>query len=215
MSARSFVSMPELRGTRYRMALLAALALLVPRCAAADSITWKLEGVTFGDGGTASGHFVYDPDLNALSTVDIVTSPPAPGSGGVTYIAPDPGDPVHCCGFAFVPNPALTNFLGTPVLSLGIPSGGGFLTDSGGTFAIQGFEGLCADSACFAGLEVNLITSGSITSVPEPPTEALLVFGAALLYITQRLKYRIVGSNSSMVRANHAEDPRALGGRAW
>ena len=43
--------------------LLAVPALLVllcgPSVASADGITWRLSGVTFADGGTASGSFVY------------------------------------------------------------------------------------------------------------------------------------------------------------
>ncbi len=58
--------------------LITALTLFVlfcvPSIASADGITWDLSGVTFDDGGTASGSFVYDASTNKYSSIDIITT---------------------------------------------------------------------------------------------------------------------------------------------
>jgi hypothetical protein len=167
------------------------LALDLP-CAISRPITWNLVDVVFQDGGTASGYFVYDPSLSLMTTVDIVTSPWAAEPFGETYPASDPEAPMHCCGFGFVPDSTLTNFLGTPILTIGTlysDPGSGYLTDSGGTFAIQGFEGSCFDSTCSSAEVLRLIASGSISSVPEPATGALSSIAAALICMVLLLKY--------------------------
>jgi hypothetical protein len=46
---------------------LAALAMLVLCTAAsANPVVWTLNGVSFDDGGTASGNFTYDPDQHSF-----------------------------------------------------------------------------------------------------------------------------------------------------
>ena len=35
---------------------------------------YRLLGVTFGDGATASGSFVYDSDFQSLTNFDVVTT---------------------------------------------------------------------------------------------------------------------------------------------
>ena len=60
---------------RSLLAVPALLVLLcVPSVASADGITWTLSGVTFDDGGTASGSFVYDAVTNTVSSINIVTT---------------------------------------------------------------------------------------------------------------------------------------------
>ncbi len=41
--------------------------------AVAAPVKWTLVDVTFSDGGTASGSFMYDADTNVFSAVDITT----------------------------------------------------------------------------------------------------------------------------------------------
>ncbi len=75
---------------RSLLAVPALLVLLcVPSVASADGITWSLSGVTFDDGGTASGSFVYDAVTNTVSAVNIVTTA-GTTFGGTTYTALGP-----------------------------------------------------------------------------------------------------------------------------
>jgi hypothetical protein len=58
-------------------ALLAAALLATPLVAQAIPVTWTLSGVTFGDGGTASGSFDFDASLSdetAYSHISITTA---------------------------------------------------------------------------------------------------------------------------------------------
>src|SRR6185436_1870527 len=48
--------------------LLASAACLLASPAMAIPVTWTMSGVTFDDGGTASGSFVYDADTDLIST---------------------------------------------------------------------------------------------------------------------------------------------------
>jgi hypothetical protein len=160
----------------------ALFCLAWPNCCLPNPIAYQLVNVTFGDGGMAMGSFIYDIDTNTFSSVDITTSSASGifGPLGSTYTSPYPG-PYGCCGFAFVPNIALGNFTETPVLSLGTVSA--VLTDAGGSFQIQGFEGVCANANCFSGIEERLITSGSIASVPEPSTRVVLLVLALAFFL--------------------------------
>lgn len=59
------------------LSLVAACGLvfgLFPACAMASPILWTFNNVTFIDGGTMTGSFVYDPDTSTESDVDIYTS---------------------------------------------------------------------------------------------------------------------------------------------
>jgi hypothetical protein len=53
---------------RARLALFVGLLMLCMGGANAFPVTWTLSGVTFSDGGTASGSFIYDADNNTFST---------------------------------------------------------------------------------------------------------------------------------------------------
>ena len=64
--------------------------LCLPSIASADGVTWDLSGVTFSDGGTASGSFVYDAVTNTVSDVDI-TATARTAFGGARYTSVDPG----------------------------------------------------------------------------------------------------------------------------
>src|SRR5258707_1392997 len=55
-------------GVHARVTLFLSLLVLCIGAAHAFPVTWTLSGVTFSDGGTASGSFVYDADSNTLST---------------------------------------------------------------------------------------------------------------------------------------------------
>jgi MYXO-CTERM domain-containing protein len=54
-----------------------ALMLICSICspsARAEPVTWFLQGLTFNDGGTASGSFVYDASTNTFSAINLVTT---------------------------------------------------------------------------------------------------------------------------------------------
>jgi hypothetical protein len=73
--------------TRFGIAIaVAVLGFVAP--ASADTIAnFTLDGVTFGDGGTATGSFTLDLDTSTLSNVNIITSLNTDSFGtiGTTY----------------------------------------------------------------------------------------------------------------------------------
>jgi hypothetical protein len=112
---------------RLTIPIVIALLFLVPFTtpALADTVTWTLTGVTFADGGTASGFFTTDSTLGTLLSVDIsvaggnttlfpaftynIASPPNPTLYGVSntntptdtvfnFFSPDPLVNSNCSG---------------------------------------------------------------------------------------------------------------------
>ncbi len=92
-------------------AALCALGI-VPRPAAAQALLYTLSGVTFSDGATASGSFVFDPTANNFGAYDITTTNGVtdslagyhyvpgtafPGGEGFSFQFAD-GDPYHSPG---------------------------------------------------------------------------------------------------------------------
>jgi hypothetical protein len=59
-------------------------------------LTWTLLGVTFYDGGTAHGSFVYDADLDSYSSFNITTTAGS-AFGGATYGDPHRTNPGAIC----------------------------------------------------------------------------------------------------------------------
>jgi hypothetical protein len=155
------------------------LVLAAATAAKADPILWTLSGVTFGDGGTASGSFVYDADLNSFSAVDFTTT------AGTTR----GGDYFTQLSLGVSPGPLLVLFLedGTGADQTGAA---GFamvfaaaLTDAGGPIALNvGQEGTCGNAGCTFPVAPQRFTNagavvGSALPVPEPASFALLFAG--------------------------------------
>src|SRR5258708_19781801 len=60
--------------------------------ASAAPVVWTLSGVTFSDGGTASGSFIFDADTNTYSSINVTTTPGSVRSGA-TYLFQNGGAP--------------------------------------------------------------------------------------------------------------------------
>ena len=160
----------------------ASLAIAAPA-------TWTLSGVTFADGGTASGSFAYDASTNTYSNINITTTAGTTFGTGATYAALNPGAASSATLLLAVPSGAVTT--GTRLLAVGFPSA---LTNAGGTLSLIGSgsnETTCGNSGCTtAGGTARLVTAGSVTStgsgtgtqpVPTLSNVALAVLAALLL----------------------------------
>jgi hypothetical protein len=156
---------------------------LVSGSASAIPVRWTLSGVTFTDGGTASGSFVYDADLNAYSSVSITTTAGsvlltgatlqfvAPGltptSGQVLTTASSTADLTGARAFALFFSTALTNAGGSVTL----------LTSQ---------EASCANATCASPASPSRFTNagsvgGAAVTFPVPALSPLALLSTALL----------------------------------
>ncbi len=169
--------------------LTASVFLLAAWSAQAKLLTWTLQNVAFDDGGSASGFFVFDPEtikfdqqtqqwtatpptmFNLLTTGSIV-------GGEHRYEPPYSGADV-CPSFAVrFPNFCMVfgDYL-LLVLYFDAP-----LPVAGGTVPIkEGNEQLFEEGGF-----TRLITSGSVTTIPEPTSYAFLGVGVSLLALSLR-----------------------------
>jgi len=181
-----------------RMCCLLSLTALQ---AIAAPVTWTLSGVTFADGGAASGSFVYDASTNTYSSVNITTTA-GENLPGATY---------HFISTFFASNYAVFvtlgsgSLTGTTALYLEFSSA---LTNAGGTvplvvgptFTVQSDEGTCPNSTCSTGAAPSRqVSAGSVVgtpagvpSTPAPSTWLLVIIGMSLavLYMTWERRKR-------------------------
>jgi hypothetical protein len=68
-----------------RLIFLIALVLFSATQADAVPLTWNLSGVTFLDGGTATGSFTFDADA---ATAGVLSAPIITVTGGATGVFP-------------------------------------------------------------------------------------------------------------------------------
>jgi hypothetical protein len=176
--------------------LIAAFMLVlmfgVPSIASADGITWDLSGVTFDDGGTASGSFFYDAVANKFDPISVKTT-----SGsvltGATYTS-----------LSFLGGSSDTGLL------LGVSGGDATntsllfllfdatLTNSGGVIKLSimppdnnSVEGFCHDPLC-SDFTMRSVTGGELVSeavkTPEPASISLLGMGFIALLISAAIR---------------------------
>jgi hypothetical protein len=146
----------------------------------AAPIQWTLQNVTFDDGGTANGSFVYDADLGngptALSSISITTTSGSAFSG-TSYTS---------AYFTSLPN-WLAVTQGTHGLHMQFLSP---LTNAGGTIALDlVYAGnQLQEFTVPGGVNLRAIASGSVASVVPVPAAAWLIGGAlgALGWIRRR-----------------------------
>jgi hypothetical protein len=144
----------------FRFSMRAWLALLILTLtglsnAFAFPVTWTLSGVTFGDGGTASGYFVYDADTNNFSEGSISVA----GGNTAIFVPVTYGDPwnqltVNAQNGFYSWGPGFGVYLWIDTAGL---------SDSGGTVALstQSYE-------CTNCLSVRYVSAGNVVGTPTP-----------------------------------------------
>lgn len=161
----------------------------------AAPILWTLQNVTFDDGGTATGSFVYDADLGnapaALSSINITTTSGS-AYGGTSY---------STAFFTSLPNwLAVANapVNATHGLQLEFVSP---LTNAGGTIAIAAvYAGNQNQEFTLpGGVNIRAITSGSVISAVPVPGAVWMLGGAlgVLGFVRRRQDSRIAPNSAA------------------
>jgi len=163
--------------------LAAPLLVLATVSVQATPLTWMLTGVTFVDGATASGSFVFDADTNIYLSWNITTTatvPPNSNNGGLnnflngkTYTTNNLGD----APTSYFLNPSALGVLDALGNKFGLVYASK-LTDAGGVIALKpgsmGYE--------FNGSKTRGVSAGAVmAAVPEPGTYALMLAGLGLV----------------------------------
>jgi uncharacterized repeat protein (TIGR01451 family) len=143
----------------WTLTLLGLLTFLLPAVANAVPLTYNLSGVTFSDGGTASGSFQYDAVTNAYSNVNIMT---AGGSrSGATYHSVSGGFAPDSSGILLV-TMAGAGQTGLPGLALFFSP---VLNGAGGMSTLTGEEADCVDPECtMPSGTMRTITAGTVSA---------------------------------------------------
>jgi len=173
-----------------------AFLTLFSWAASAQNLTYTLSGVTFNDGGTASGSFTYNPTTNTYTNINIVTT-----TGGIrtgaTYRFVCGTDVPSCNGLL----PNSTNILnlttnaanqtGLPGLALNFNAPLSAGNSSVVTFAL---EANCSNATCTAPAGATRTSNAGALSTFTIPTlsewglilMAVLLAGAGVLRLRQQ-----------------------------
>jgi hypothetical protein len=180
----------------WKAARVVSLLAILTTAASANVLIWTVSNATFDDGGTLNGSFGYDADLNAFSSINLITTP---GSllGGASYVAIDP-----CCTGGGLPNADFLLFVtqpsgdltGTPLLIFELLD---TMTNAGGSidFDIAApfhEEGTCVAGCASLNAPDRQLVSGTLSApTPEPGTFFLTVPLAAMaLWLRRRRPVR-------------------------
>jgi hypothetical protein len=159
--------------------------------ALAVPVTWTLSGVTFNDGGVATGSFVYDVDTNQFSAINLVTTTGSLVSGATFSFdcqSPCTGSAPTSVFDLYLTTPPSNNLTGTAALDLVFTPG---LSNAGGTVTLQGTQVTCSSATCSGGISapIRVTTAGAAVSksaaaiMPTPTMSffALLFLGLMLV----------------------------------
>jgi len=153
---------------------LALLAICVAQ-AAAVPITWVLSGVTFSDGGTATGSFAYDADTNVYSFVNVTTTNGSARTGA-TYHFVCGQDVPTCIGVNPATSAIYLNLTSNAANQTGLPAFSMIFTPAlSNTVGVRtisfGLEGNCSNAACAnATPPTRLVSVGTVTAQQPQPT---------------------------------------------
>jgi hypothetical protein len=139
------------------------ILLFIAGIASAAPVTWTLNGVTFDDGGTATGQFDYDADLKQYSNVSITTSFVNEYPSQIYNLA-EPADSSPTSLYAWSiesPGALVLFFIGSPAAAGDTVEIATTSYEVYGEFPVERY-----------------VTSGTVSSVPIPA--AVWLFGSAL-----------------------------------
>lgn len=158
-------------------AAIAGVLLCGASLACAAPVTWQLSGVTFDDGTSASGSFSYDAGTDTVlsysisvnqGTLPAFTYTGSSASNTCLHIATGNG----VCNTNDAPNELyLGAGDGSQFLELYLASA---LTDAGGSVAVMASDPFQSYEMAPDDYDYRLVTGGSVSSVPEPASLALM-----------------------------------------
>ncbi|MDH5254334.1 MAG: hypothetical protein OEW72_00320 [Gammaproteobacteria bacterium] len=170
---------------RKAASLILAVMLGATPLAHSSPVQWTLNNVVFNDGGSATGSFTYDADLNTYSAIAIVTSPGS-AFGGWFYDGYATDQPQTATQLV-ARNGTGPTFAGTTLLALrpdsALTNAGGVRNLLAGTSAIVpggSFEVVCAVAGACAAPPNRLVVAGTLSGAVVPVPGALALLGSAL-----------------------------------
>lgn len=167
-----------------RQVALLCIIVLGPATAHAVPVTWYLSGVTFDDGGTATGSFVYDATaMPAYSSIDITTTAGTvlPGASYL-FLNPDLSTPFNLRVLVTAAPPA--DLTGTQALGLSFSAP---LNLASGIVPLFGAtEATCSTATCnTAGAPFRNLTAGVVTTTnPTAPAQGIPTMSNYTLLLT-------------------------------
>lgn len=174
--------------------ILVATCASLAVTAAAAPVRWTLDGVRFGDGGVATGSFVYDAATNQYSNIHVTTTAGTSVAGASfndVCSSPCTGLAPNSDGLLSLTVAPAGNLAGTPGLALVFDPP---LGDRGGSSTvIGGTEATCWDATCSAPSGASrAVTQGRVIGyafarqIPTLSEAALLMLAALLAVSTLR-----------------------------